>query len=59
MVNKEGDTFWYHVCPITNRMTYIPIGKACHDCWWEGLSSTEKAKIRQEEYREELKGDLL
>ena len=52
MVIKDGDTFWYHVCEVTNRMAYIPIGKQCPDCWWNGLSSLEQAKIRQEEYRD-------
>ena len=59
MVYKEGDTFWYHVCDVTNRMTYIPTGKKCPDCWWNALNHTEQAKVRREEYRDELKGDTL
>ena len=53
---NDGDTFWYHVCPVTNRMTYIPTGKKCPEC--------EQVKIRRakeyNEYIDELqKGDLL
>ncbi len=59
MEYKEGDTFWYHVCSITNHMTYIPTDKKCPDCEWNALTPTEKAMIRQEEYRDELKGDTL
>ena len=56
MEYNDGDTFWYHVCPVTNRMTYIPTGKKCPDC--------EQVKIRRtkeyNEYLDELqKGDLL
>jgi|TARA_B100000959_G_scaffold281522_1_gene345767 hypothetical protein len=40
-------------------MTYIPTDKKCPDCEWNALTPTEKAMIRQEEYRDELKGDTL
>ena len=59
MKPQEGDTFWYHICPVTNRMNYVPIGAECPDCKWSTMSVVDKAKIRQAEYKDELKGDLL
>ena len=62
MKHPDTDTFWYHVCSETNRMTYIPVGQACPDCNWSTKDRDEKKK-RQDEYNEYLdelqKGDLL
>jgi hypothetical protein len=59
---KDGDTFWYHICNVANyskKPTYLPTGTKCPDCDWANKPVLEKAKIRQAEYLDELKGDTL
>ena len=56
MKPKDGETFWYHECPETGYHRYVPIGKECPACLWAALSNTDKAKVRQSEYLNEIQG---
>ncbi len=53
---KQDATFWKHECPETGYPRFIPIGQKCPACEWAALSNTEKAKIRQSEYLNEIEG---
>jgi len=53
---KEGDTFWYHECPHTEKKVYLPIDWKCPDCVLEAMSETDKAKMQQQRYLNEIEG---
>ena len=53
---KDGDTFWYHDCPHTDKKVYLPIGMKCPDCTLEAMTYTERAKIQQQIYLNEIEG---
>jgi len=53
---KEGDTFWYHECPHTDKRAYLPVGMKCPDCVLEAMSSTERASVQMREYLNEIEG---
>ena len=57
MTYKEGDTFWYHKCPVTNKTTFLPVGMKCPDCVLESMSTTEKARVQQQRYLNEVEGN--
>jgi hypothetical protein len=57
MKRTVGWTFWKHECPETGGYPrFIPRGQKCPACEWAALSNTEKAKIRQSEYLNEIEG---
>ena len=53
---KEGDTFWYHECPHTDRKIYLPMDMKCPDCVLENMSDMDKVKVQQERYLNEIEG---
>mgnify|MGYP001178934768 FL=1 len=53
---NEGDTFWYHNCPHTDKKVYLPVGMKCPDCVLEAMSPTEKASVQMKEYLNEIEG---
>ena len=53
---KEGDTFWYHECPHTDRKIYLPMDMKCPDCVLESMSDMDKVKVLQERYLNEIEG---
>ena len=57
MTYKEGDTFWYHECPHANKKVYLPVGMKCPDCVLESMSTTEKARVQQQRYLNEVEGN--
>ena len=53
MVHKEGDTFWYHECPHTDKKVYLPVSMKCPDCV---LGEMDKANKKvNEKFSETLK----
>jgi|TARA_B110000259_G_scaffold31116_1_gene34008 hypothetical protein len=57
MQKKEGDTFWYHECPHSNKRVYLPIGMKCPDCVMENMDFLERSKIQQQEYLNNIEGN--
>ena len=57
MTHTEGDTFWYHTCPITDKVTFLPIGMKCPDCVLDEMDSLEKAKLEQARYLNNIEGN--
>jgi hypothetical protein len=57
MVHKEGDTFWYHECPHSNKKVYLPIGMKCPDCVLNEMDSLERAKLEQARYLNNIEGN--
>ena len=53
MTHNEGDTFWYHTCPITNKVTFLPIGMKCPECVLDEMGTATK-KV-QEKFSKTLK----
>jgi hypothetical protein len=53
MTYKEGDTFWYHKCPVTNKTTFLPVGMKCPECVL-GEMDTANKKVN-EKFSETLK----
>ena len=53
---KDGDTFWYHDCPHTDKKVYLPIGMKCPDCTLEAMTYMERTKIQQQIYLNEIEG---
>jgi hypothetical protein len=42
MTHTEGDTFWYHTCPITDKVTFLPIGMKCPECVLDEMDTANK-----------------
>ena len=53
---KEGDTFWYHECPHTDKTAYLPVGEKCPDCALEAMENIERAIVQQQRYLNEIEG---
>lgn len=56
MVHKEGDTFWYHECPHTDKKVYLPVSMKCPDCVLESMDNVEKARLEQARYLNNIEG---
>ena len=52
----EGDTFWYHECPHTDRKVYLPVGMKCPDCVLADMNDIDKARMQQQRYLNEIEG---
>jgi len=53
---KEGDTFWYHECPHTDKRAYLPVGMKCPDCVLADMNPTERASVQMKRYLNEIEG---
>ena len=53
---KDGDTFWYHDCPHTDKKVYLPIGMKRPNFTLEAITYMERAKIQQQIYLNEIEG---
>jgi len=55
-MHEEGDTFWYHKCPVNKKVTFLPIGMKCPDCVLNEMDCKQKAILQQERYKNEIEG---
>ena len=53
---RDGDTFWYHECPHTDRKVYLPIDMKCPDCVLENMSEMDKVKEQPKQYLNDIEG---
>tara|TARA_R100000742_G_C4249844_1_gene68282 strand:- start:454 stop:630 length:177 start_codon:yes stop_codon:yes gene_type:complete len=56
MAKKEGDTFWYHECPHTDKKVYLPVDMKCPDCVLADMNPTERASVQMKRYLNEIEG---
>jgi len=56
MTHEEGDTFWYHKCPVTSKTTFLPVGMKCPECILDEMDTLQKATLQQAEYKNDIEG---
>ena len=53
---NEGDPFWYHECPHTDKKVYLPVDMKCPDCVLADMNPTERALVQMKRYLNEIEG---